>query len=651
MYLLVRILIPIIALLSAAGLLVGAPMPVRALSLAAAPAAGDPALAGSTVTLAAGRVVEAVAGFDADGVLRTHHVLVDALGRETARFAIPGGVVGDARWVVDGVPAFVVGETVEVALAATRFGLTVADVDDAVVRLAPAADGRTGALLAGEAPTVTSVSPELGGATPEPGMLVIVRGERFGPAQGDSRVTFQGLFERVDAAVVSWSDQVIECRVPRPGLRGAPQVLSGTVKVWTAAGGWSDGDPFMNGPRFRVLYQWAGDRWPNARLPVRVWLNPEGFPGGAGGAPMLAASFAGWNTAGSYARLEYAGLTNAEAGPHEDDGLRSGDGRNTVRWRATWPHAPGILAVTWSLIDTLTYARREVDVEINGADYKWTTADEGDLDAYDLPSTLAHEFGHWLRLGHTQLVASVMRSVVAPGQRRREVSAADRFGASFIHPSYGTITAPAAIDAGAPLELELVARDRQGDPRAGLGADRIRAYLVPLDGADPLPAPLDSALKVEPLEIVYGDRPTDGDGRTTARFESVPRGLYRLEVTVDGELVRPVSVVRAGAAPLADAPRLALAGVTPQPLAAGVRGIVRFALPQSTHLKLDLYDVRGARVRAVADGRFAAGAHELPLWTRDEGGMTMAPGIYFLRMTAVAGATFAPLTARVVVLP
>jgi len=597
-----------------------------------------------------GLVSSATSAFDPDGVLRTHVVLVDGAGHETARFAVPGGVLGDARWVVDGVPAFFVGETVEVALVESRAGWTIAAGDDAVVRLEPTADGSSGALLVDEVPTVQSLTPDLGGATPGVGTLVTVRGAHFGATQGDSRITFQGLFERVDAPVVSWSDEVIECRVPQPGLRGAPQVLTGTVKVWTAVGGWSDGHQFNNGPRFRVLYQWAGDRWPTARLPVRVWLNPEGLPGGAGAASMVAASFAGWNTAGSYARLEYAGLTHAEAGPHEATGMRSGDGRNTVRWRTVWPHDPGILAVTWSLIDTLTLERREVDIEINGADHAWTTADEGDLDAYDLPSTLTHEFGHWLRLGHTQLVASVMRSVAAPGQRRREVSASDRFGASFIHPSYGTLNAPTAIAEDAPLTLSVIARDREGELQPGVAADRIRAYLVPLDGVT-LPSPLDSTLAVKPIEVVFADQPTDGDGATTLRFESVPRGLYRIEVTVDGQLVRPVPVVRAGDAPVVPAPVFAFAGVTPQPLAAGVRGVVHFSLPQSTQLKLDLYDVRGAHVRAVANERFAAGAHALPLWTRDEGGTTMAPGIYFLRMTAVAGATFAPQTRRVVVLP
>jgi len=632
-------------LVAGLGFAMSVPQAASALSIAEGAPAADAARAIAWASRVRGHVAAATPEFDADGVLRTHVVLVDDGGVETARFAVPGGVVGRSRWVVDGVPVFIVGETVEVALVATRAGVTVADGD------APVTRSVGGAFTLDGAPHVAAMIPDLAGATPEPGTLVTVHGAGFGAAQGDSRVTFQGLFERVDAPVVAWADDVIECRVPSPGLRGTPQVLTGTIKVWTAAGGWSDGDPFMGGPRFRVLYQWAGDRWPHARLPVRVSLNPEGFPGGAGAAPMVTASFTGWNTPGSYARLEFAGLTQAEAGPHDVSGERAGDGRNTVRWRTTWPHPSGWLAVTWSRIDTLTYEREEVDTEINGADYAWTLDPETNPNAYDLPSTLAHEFGHWLRLGHTQAVASVMRSTVAPGQTRREVSVSDRFGASFIHPSYGTIMVPAAIDEGGSLEIEILARDREGDPQAGLGAERVGAYLVPLDGITPSPSPLDSALAVLPIAAVHGDRPTDGEGRTTARFERVPRGLYRVEVEVDDQLVRPVPVVRAGEAPRAPAPLPALTGVTPQPLAAGVRGRVRFSLPQSAHVQLDLYNVRGARVRAVANERFAAGAHEVPLWTRDEGGTTMAPGIYYLRMTAIAGATFAPLTARVVVLP
>ena len=46
-----------------------------------------------------------------------------------------------------------------------------------------------------------------------------------------------------------------------------------------------------------------------------------------------------------------------------------------------------------------------------------------------------------------------------------------------------------------------------------------------------------------------------------------------------------------------------------------------------------------------------SGAHEVTLWTRGADGRTLAAGVYFLRLAPVAGLSFAPQTARVVVLP
>src|SRR5690349_7651020 len=65
---------------------------------------------------ASGRVAEARSSRDTDGVLRTHVVLVDAQGRETARFSALGGVEGRVRWVAEGVPTFALGEEVTVPL-------------------------------------------------------------------------------------------------------------------------------------------------------------------------------------------------------------------------------------------------------------------------------------------------------------------------------------------------------------------------------------------------------------------------------------------------------------------------------------------------------------------------------------------------------
>ena len=163
-----------------------------------------------------------------------------------------------------------------------------------------------------------------------------------------------------------------------------------------------------------------------------------------------------------------------------------------------------------------------------------------------------------------------------------------------------------------PLELVVVALDREGNPRAGLGAEQIRADIVPLAG-NSMPAPLEPQLAVMPLVATYGDRPTGSDGATTVRFERLPPGLYRIEVTVDGQLVRPVPVVCPASSrrprPRCFRLRGRHAAATPPRACAGK---CVSTLPQSTHLKLDLYDVRGAHVRVVAEGRFAPGEHELP---------------------------------------
>ena len=132
-------LIPTAALLLVGALLSGAPRPVRALSLAEAPAAGDPAFAAlARDPCRRARSPRRSPGFDADGVLRTHYVLVDALGREIARFAIPGGV--GRRRALDRRRHARVRRRRDGRGRARGLALrvTVADVDDAVVRIAPA---------------------------------------------------------------------------------------------------------------------------------------------------------------------------------------------------------------------------------------------------------------------------------------------------------------------------------------------------------------------------------------------------------------------------------------------------------------------------------------------------------------------------------
>ena len=216
----------------------------------------------------------------------------------------------------------------------------------------------------------------------------------------DSRVTFQGLFDRLDAPVISWSDSQIVCRVPAPGLLGTPQVLTGPIKVWTATGGWSDGDQFSAGRAFNVLCQWAGDSWPAAHLPIDVWVNPGTRPLAtrsgrsrptrrrSGTCPARTRAS---TTAGSPPRS--AATTTSRTRPAMSATRSSGATRGRTS-RDSRHHVVGHR-------HDLTLERLEVDMEVNGS-RPWTLDPEDNPNSFDLPSTLCHEFGHWLRLGHTQ---------------------------------------------------------------------------------------------------------------------------------------------------------------------------------------------------------------------------------------------------------
>jgi hypothetical protein len=61
-----------------------------------------------------------------------------------------------------------------------------------------------------------------------------------------------------------------------------------------------------------------------------------------------------------------------------------------------------------------------------------------------------------------------------------------------------------------------------------------------------------------------------------------------------------------------------------------------FDLPQATDARLEIYDVRGARVRTLASASFAAGRH-IAIWDgNNDRGERAASGAYFVRLEAGA---------------
>ena len=69
----------------------------------------------------------------------------------------------------------------------------------------------------------------------------------------------------------------------------------------------------------------------------------------------------------------------------------------------------------------------------------------------------------------------------------------------------------------------------------------------------------------------------------------------------------------------------------PNPFA--TRTAVRFELSQAARISLDVFDVTGRRVRALASGVHPAGAHALTWDGRNDAGRPMGSGIYFLKLT------------------
>jgi hypothetical protein len=61
---------------------------------------------------------------------------------------------------------------------------------------------------------------------------------------------------------------------------------------------------------------------------------------------------------------------------------------------------------------------------------------------------------------------------------------------------------------------------------------------------------------------------------------------------------------------------------------------VRFHLPKTSGINLSVFDVSGRRVTILAEGRIEAGTHSLTWDGRDERGVEVGPGVYFLRLEA-----------------
>ncbi len=159
----------------------------------------------------------------------------------------------------------------------------------------------------------------------------------------------------------------------------------------------------------------------------------------------------------------------------------------------------------------------------------------------------------------------------------------------------------------------------QAQDPAGLGRDdpQLAAFFAgvsAVDDCDPSPVVADFAPAVFPLgETVVVFTATDASGNL---------GICTTTVTV---------ALGATPAPPGSG-RTALRSVHPNPF--NPRTTVEFFLSRPGHTRLEIYDLRGRRVRRLLDAALVAGDHAEVWDGRDDEGGTVPSGVYFIRLEA-----------------
>jgi len=135
---------------------------------------------------------------------------------------------------------------------------------------------------------------------------------------------------------------------------------------------------------------------------------------------------------------------------------------------------------------------------------------------------------------------------------------------------------------------------------------------------------------------------SDSSGIAQAQWLLGPTaGLHRLRVSVPGLSVPPLSFTAlalitavedrdAGSVPL----QFALRQNQPNPFNPETN--IPFDLPEAAHVRLELYDMSGRRVRVLVEGERPAGSHLLRWDGRDQAGQPANSGVYLFRLQARA---------------
>jgi hypothetical protein len=122
---------------------------------------------------------------------------------------------------------------------------------------------------------------------------------------------------------------------------------------------------------------------------------------------------------------------------------------------------------------------------------------------------------------------------------------------------------------------------------------------------------------------------TEDGGRYTFRDRSVYSGVtlrYQVSIYLSGSLVASFGV---GLEP--PVTKLTLYQNQPNPIRQST--VIRFAIPREGHVRLEIFDISGKKVRTLIDHNEPAGRHSRVWDGRDGSGESVAAGIYFYRLS------------------
>ena len=173
-----------------------------------------------------------------------------------------------------------------------------------------------------------------------------------------------------------------------------------------------------------------------------------------------------------------------------------------------------------------------------------------------------------------------------------------------------------------------------------LNGDRRGSYLMVSGGSMQLCDPTNG------LVVWSSEDPGQGTGPRTlfvnwtmANFDQDPGNTEELMAEFIDEFghhhLLMINEVVAAATPL-QSTIISLGASRPNPMFGATT--VQFELPESTLVRLNIYDVRGRRVATLANRTMAAGSHALRWNGNDKDGSRVAQGVYFYELKA-AGQT------------